>query len=251
MRPFNIRGLMSVILGLAVAFAALRNADVYWSGGLLIVNLILMGTAILAVVYERGQSQAGWLGFLVFGGAYLALSIGQLPSAEVSAKLPTTRFITYAHARVETVGRLRGKLVFQIVDRATGTTTFDEAAIQADSSQIWKAILPGAVDYQAFSVVAHCLLALLAGLLGAAIARRYQARQSRASGAERRAERPCITTPADQHRADQASIRNPFAARWFGSPSNRRVRQIDGPLARILKLGSHSARGARSTSMPA
>jgi hypothetical protein len=134
MRRFNIRGVMSVILGLAVAFAALRNADDYWSGGLLFVTLILMGTAILAVVYERGRSQAGWLGFLVFGGAYLALSLGQLPSAEVSAKLPTTRFIRYAHARVETVGRLRGKWVFQNFDRATGTTTFDEAAIQADSS---------------------------------------------------------------------------------------------------------------------
>ena len=70
MRHFNIRGLMSVILGLAVAFAALRNADYYWSGGLLIVTLVLMGTAILAVVYERGRSQAGGLGFRVFGGAY-------------------------------------------------------------------------------------------------------------------------------------------------------------------------------------
>jgi hypothetical protein len=70
MRPFNIRGLMSVLLGSAVAFAALRNADDYWSGGLLIVTLILMGTAILVVVYERGRSQTGGLGFRVFGGAY-------------------------------------------------------------------------------------------------------------------------------------------------------------------------------------
>jgi hypothetical protein len=61
---------MSVLLGSAVAFAALRNADDYWSGGLLIVTLILMGTAILVVVYERGRSQAGGLGFRVFGGAY-------------------------------------------------------------------------------------------------------------------------------------------------------------------------------------
>ena len=181
MQRFNIRGLMSVIVGLAVAFAALRNADGYWSGGLLFLTLFLMGTAILAVVYDRGRSQAGWLGFLVFGGAYLALSLGQLPSAEVSAKLPTTRFISYAHARVDTVGRLRNKLVFQIVDQATGTIAFDEAAIQADPSQIWNAILPGAVNYEAFSVVGHCLLALVAGLLGAAIARRFQARKERAS----------------------------------------------------------------------
>ena len=57
-----------------------------------------MGTAIFAVVYERGPSQARWLGIQVFGGTYLALSLGQLPSAEVSAKPPTTRFIRYADA---------------------------------------------------------------------------------------------------------------------------------------------------------
>jgi hypothetical protein len=179
MRRFTIRGLMGSVIVLALAFAALRNADDYWSGGILFVTLALMGTAVLAVVYERGRSQAGWLGFLVFGGAYLALSLGQLPTAEVSANLPTTRFMSYAHARVDTVGRLRNKLVFQIVDRATGRTILDEAGIQADPSQIWKAILPGAINYRAFSSVGHCLLSLLAGLLGAMIGRIFQARQER------------------------------------------------------------------------
>ena len=180
MPRFTIRSLMCSFIALAIAFAALRNADDYWSGGVLLVTLVLMATAVLGVVYERGTSQAGWLGFLVFGGAYLGLSLGHLPSAEVSAKLPTTRFMSYAHARVETVGRLRNKLVFQIVDRATGTTTFDEAALQADPSQLWKAVLPGAVNYEAFSVVGHCLLAVTAGLLGAVIGRRFQAKQDRA-----------------------------------------------------------------------
>jgi hypothetical protein len=184
MRRFNIRSLMGSVIVLALIFTALRNADDYWSGGVLFVTLALMGTSVLAVVYERGGSQAGWLGFLVFGGAYLALSLGQLPSAEVSANLPTTRFMSYANARVETVGRLRNKLVFRIVDRATGTTTFDEAAIQADPSQIWKAILPGAINYRAFSTVGHCLLALLAGLLGAMIGPIFQVRQERALEAD-------------------------------------------------------------------
>ena len=87
--------------------------------------------------------------------------------------------MSYAHARVDTVGRLRNKLAFQIVDRATGTTTLDEAGIQADPSQIWKAVLPGAINFRAFSTVGHCLLALLAGLLGAMIGRIFQARQER------------------------------------------------------------------------
>ena len=182
MQRFNIRirDLMGAVVFLAAALAALRNPDDYWAGGLLIVTLVLLGTAVLAVVYERGRSRAGWLGFLVFGGAYLALSVGQLPSAAMSAKLPTTRLMSYAHARVDAAARLRAKLVFQIIDQSTGTMSFDEAAIQADPSQKWKAIVPGAVNYEAFSLVGHCLVALLAGLLGAVIARRYQARHGRA-----------------------------------------------------------------------
>jgi hypothetical protein len=40
---------------------------------------------------------------------YLALSIGQWPPEGVSEKLPTTRLMSYAHARVDAAGRLRGK----------------------------------------------------------------------------------------------------------------------------------------------
>jgi hypothetical protein len=192
MRHFTISGLMGLVLGMAVASAALRNADEYWAGGLLMLTLLLMGTAVLAIVYERGQSRAGWLGFLVFGGGYLAMSIGQLPSAEVSAKLPTTRFMRYAHARVDAAGRLRNKLIFRLVDPTTGTTTFDEAAIQADPSQKWKAILPGVLNYEAFRTIGHCLFALLAGFLGMAIGRRFQARQERALGTGQEAGSPLL-----------------------------------------------------------
>jgi hypothetical protein len=41
-------------------------------------------------------------------------------------------------------------------------------------------MLPGAANYEAFSAVGHRQFALLAGLLGMFIARRYQARQERA-----------------------------------------------------------------------
>ena len=46
-----------------------------------------------------------------------------------------------------------------------------------DPSTRWKSLLPGAANYEAFSVVGHSLFALLAGILGMVIARRYQARQ--------------------------------------------------------------------------
>jgi hypothetical protein len=45
----------------------------------------------------------------------------------------------------------------------------------------WKAVLPGATNYEAFSIVGHCLFALLAGLLGASIAQWFRRRAERAN----------------------------------------------------------------------
>src|SRR5262249_32017559 len=66
---------------------------------------------------------------------------------------------------------------------STITTTPNARWIAANppgltSAQGWKAILPGAANYDAFSTVGHCLFALLAGPLGAVIARRFERRRA-------------------------------------------------------------------------
>ena len=63
---------------------------------------------------------------------------------------------------------------------ATTTAQFTSApAVSGDASARWRSLLPGAANYEAFSVVGHCQFTLLARLLGMIIARRYQARQQR------------------------------------------------------------------------
>ena len=68
------------------------------------------------------------------------------------------------------------------------TTTTAQLAVTGgpggNTSARWKAMLPGAANYEAFSAVGHCLFALVSGLLGMVIARRYQARQGRAQEAD-------------------------------------------------------------------
>jgi hypothetical protein len=50
MRRFTIRGLMVLVVGLAVAIAALRHADDYWAGGLLLAAPLLIGIATLGAI---------------------------------------------------------------------------------------------------------------------------------------------------------------------------------------------------------
>src|SRR5262249_29642356 len=119
------------------------------------------------------------------------------------AKLPTTWLLTYVHQRVvppqtftftatgnapfQTLpGTILmsdvtpGPLANTVTTTTTSRFTVTGRAIGNPSAR-WKAILPGAANYEAFSVVGHCLFALLAGLLGTVIARKYQARQERAT----------------------------------------------------------------------
>ena len=89
MRRFTILGLMALVLGFAVAIAALRNADDHWAGGLLLATALLIGVAALGAVYHGGRRRAGRLGFAVFGGGYFALAFLGLSEPNV-ARLPTT-----------------------------------------------------------------------------------------------------------------------------------------------------------------
>src|SRR5215831_277854 len=99
MRRFTILGLMGLVLGMAVAIAALRNADDSWAGGLMLTTALLIGVATLGAFYHSGRRRAGRLGLAVFGGGYFALVFLGLSDQNL-AKLPTSWLLLYVHQRV-------------------------------------------------------------------------------------------------------------------------------------------------------
>ena len=199
MRRFTILGLMGLVLGAAVAIAALRNADDYWAGGLLLATAMLIGVVTIGAFYHSRRRRAGRLGFTIFGGGYFALAFLGLSDQNL-AKLPTTWLLIYVHQRVapqqqafniaftaaapvQVPGTSLNFTTVPFTNIVTTTTNaqFAVASMMAgDTSTRWRSLLPGAANYDAFSVVGHCLFTVLAGLLGMVIARRYQARQERA-----------------------------------------------------------------------
>jgi hypothetical protein len=204
MRQYTILNLMGLVLGVAVAVAALRNANDYWAGGLLLATPFLLGVVALGAVYDSGRGRAGRLGFVVMGGGYFALAFLGLSDRNLP-KLPTTWLMAYVEDRVwpaaYTVtftgvapGRaVPGNVVLSNVtagptaNTITTTTTSlisGPNAVSVDTSSRWRLLLPGARNRDAFSAVGHCLFAVLAGLLGMVIARRYDARQERAAQAD-------------------------------------------------------------------
>ena len=61
MKRLTILSLMGLILVLAVAVAALRNADVYWASGMILATPMLFGVALIGALCGGERSGApGW-----------------------------------------------------------------------------------------------------------------------------------------------------------------------------------------------
>src|SRR5262249_2668962 len=93
---FGIANLLGLVLFLAVACAALRAASDLWESLLFSLALGLLVASVLGAVHRTGGRRAFWLGFALFGGAYLLASL--IPPVE--SRLLTTKGLAYLDASV-------------------------------------------------------------------------------------------------------------------------------------------------------
>jgi hypothetical protein len=93
---YNIAGALGAIFFVAVGFAALREADKLWNGWLFSLTLGLLLFAVLLAAHRTGDRRAFWIGFALFGWAYLSFSL--IPSTE--PRLITTKALAYLHQNI-------------------------------------------------------------------------------------------------------------------------------------------------------
>jgi hypothetical protein len=93
---FTIAGLLGLVLFVAVAFAALREATDLWDSAVFTLTLGALVTSMLLAVHHHGERRAYWFGFALFGISYLVASL--IPSIE--SRLLTTKGLAYLSSRV-------------------------------------------------------------------------------------------------------------------------------------------------------
>jgi hypothetical protein len=189
---------MAFVVAAAVAIAALRNADDYWAGGMLLATPLLLCVALIGALCGDERSRARRLGFAILGGGYFTLAFLGL-SEQNLVRLPTTWLLHYVHQRVAPPQRFTFTGTY--LPGASGRTTFTvsnpkpvrlnvvatsspmpASAYPVASPNRWKSMLPGAANLEAFSIVGQCLFTLLAGLLGGMIAVWSRRRSRRVEG---------------------------------------------------------------------
>jgi hypothetical protein len=177
--------MLGVVRFVAVVLAALREATDVWDCGVFAVVSLSLLTAILMAVQSQGRKRSFWLGFNLFGWAYLIANL--IPTIE--ARLPTTRGLAYLGSwKADRAKVWEDDLILQGV-RSLDTKAKDWASPgpsnvvllvdgSASLSQTNASLLnlnlivapPGGTP-ENFVRIGHSLLALVMGIFGAWLSR--------------------------------------------------------------------------------
>jgi hypothetical protein len=180
---FNIASMLVAVLVLGAGFAALRASNDLWDSGLFSLTLTVLLISILLAIHRSEAQRSFWIGFALFGGGYLVLSL--VPSIE--SRLVSTRALAYLDSKVP--GRSLGRSIRLALDvfgepskhKKILIASSDEDDQQDATSQgvpaLWdattaKLFIGWSGTTENFVRIGHSLLALLVGWLGGLLSRR-------------------------------------------------------------------------------
>ena len=107
---FSLATLMSVVAVAAFIVAALRFASAFWASAAFTLSVAVLLFSLLAVVFRRDASRAFWVGYLLFGWAYLAIVFGPWFSSNVRDHLLTSKILGYTHNKIASLHANEGGL---------------------------------------------------------------------------------------------------------------------------------------------
>ena len=93
---FHLGTMLLIVLLVGVGFAALRESNEFWDSTIFSITLGVLLTSILFTIHRTEKRREFWLGFALFGAAYLGLSL--VPSIE--SRLITTKALAFLDSRV-------------------------------------------------------------------------------------------------------------------------------------------------------
>jgi hypothetical protein len=178
---FTIASLLGAVVFVALAFAALREATEFWDSAVFSATLGMLLASVLLAVHRTERRRAFWLGFALFGGAYLIASL--IPPVE--SRLLTTQGLVYLDSIIpgregpSWLGRLA--ISANSTDRAirwlvSSPDGRDNASPRQDAVRLWDVTIgrPLGTPFhttESFLGIGHSLLALLSAIIGGHLSR--------------------------------------------------------------------------------
>lgn len=169
--------LMSAILLVAVAFAALRHPTELVASGVFTLAVGLLGFAVVGAAGTRGRKRLAWVSFATFGGLYAALSFGPFfsPTAVRPPPLLATTLMTTGLQRLDLELSPPGQSSLQtqagsfFIPQSTDITYSIMTNISPGSPLVLGSGLTPVVNREPFYQVGHSLALLLFGFIAAVV----------------------------------------------------------------------------------
>lgn len=192
---FKIRSLLGVVVFVAIAIAALRAADDHWDSGTLGLILLILLMAILLAVHRTDRRRAYWLGFALFGWAYLIVTL--VP--QIGPRLPTTMGLAFIDSKIPgretTISAVVASTSAYNPVQAGGYTpqvyTPNQNNVWVWDARTGKLIAGSGGTTENFIRIGHSILALVLAFIGGHLSRHlYETGERPAPGAQ-----PVSTSP--------------------------------------------------------
>jgi hypothetical protein len=177
---FHIGGLLGLIILIAVALAALREANDLWASAVFTVTLAVLLISVLLSVHRAQASRAFWLGFALFGCTYLGLCLIPL----IESRLITTKLLAYLDSRVparpviitgEAWGPIPGTQVGSTVQNPVQGYVVAASNPNTQQLTVFGNLLGNGGTSENFIRIGHGILTLLVALTGGVLSRRLYA----------------------------------------------------------------------------
>jgi hypothetical protein len=174
---FHLGTLAILVLLIGIGFAALRESNEIWDNSIFSVTLGVLSISILLAFHRTEKRRAFWLGFALFGSAYLGLSL--VPSIE--SRLITTELLTFFASKISTPSSVGlsypdldydGKIDLIVANDTVGLFNSLVGTSPKGSS--------GATGH--FVRIGHSLLTLIAAILGGLLSRYLHTKKPSTSG---------------------------------------------------------------------
>jgi hypothetical protein len=188
---FHLGSLVLIVLVISVSLASLRESNEIWDSGVFTLTLGMLLTSVLLAIHRTEARRAYWLGFALFGTAYLGLSL--VPPIET--RLVTTKALAFMDSRVpksmtgadalydllvvnEEPNALyldQGNGTFQDVTASAGLSLGNQVTNQGGlflNVTSGQSLMGSTGTTENFLRIGHTLLALIAAIVGGQLSRR-------------------------------------------------------------------------------
>ena len=172
---YTLRQLLGLVVLVALAVPALVYPSLWWAAAWLSGCLLMLGVSLLGIVNRDADRRAFWIGFALFGWAYVILLYGPVLDRHVGHRLATTKVLAYLQLRLHEATEQPKFFDPSPSQMALQPTPWNSFAISTETNP-FPIPVP---QWDFFQQVGHSLFALLLASFGGLVSRWLYSTRSR------------------------------------------------------------------------